>query len=259
MELKKLKYVYGPVASWRLGNSLGIDPVFKGRKVCNFDCVYCQIGRTGLLTNQRHLLVPCDEVIGEMKLLSEVPKIDYITFSGAGEPTLAANLGNMIKAVRTLRPEKIAVITNSSLINDEEVRKDLSLADFVLAKLDAPDQGIFERINRPVKSVRFDDIISGLRSFRAMCKGKLALQMMFMDANKGTASEMARIAREIDPHEVQINTPLRGGQVKPLSETDIARIEKHFEGLNIVSVYKAERKKTVPVSAPETLKRRGKI
>jgi wyosine [tRNA(Phe)-imidazoG37] synthetase (radical SAM superfamily) len=259
MELKKFKYVYGPVASWRLGNSLGIDPVFKGRKVCNFDCVYCQIGRTGFLADQRYLLVSSDEVIKELKFFSEVRDIDYITFSGAGEPTLAANLGSMIKAVRMIRREKIAVITNSSLINDEEVRKDLSLADFVLAKVDAPDQKVFEQINRPLKTIHFNDIILGLKSFRKICKGRLALQMMFTDENKGMASEMSRIAKEINPHEVQINTPLRPSSVKPLSESDMAKIERHFEGLNVVSVYNVEKRRAVPVSDPETLKRRGKI
>lgn len=237
---------------------MGIDPVFKGRKVCNFDCVYCQIGRVGLLTDERRVFVDVQEVIQELGALPPL-QIDYSTFSGAGEPTLAANLGDMIKAVKKVRKEKIAVITNSSLLSDAGVRKDLSLADCVVAKLDAPNQDIFNIVNRYTGSRSFDEIVFGLKKFKGICKGKFALQMMFIKQNKDAAKEMARIAREIGPHEIQLNTPLRPSRIEPLSESDLDQIERYFEGMKGVSVYKAGKKTATAVSDAETLKRRGKI
>jgi len=126
------KYIYGPVPSWRLGSSLGIDPLSKDGKVCSFDCLYCQLGETKFLTDERKKFVPGEEVIGELDSLPTL-KIDYITFSGMGEPTLASNLGQMIKAIKKIRKEKIAVLTNSSLMHREDVQKDLFCADFVVA------------------------------------------------------------------------------------------------------------------------------
>lgn len=258
MKARKYKYIYGPVASWRLGSSLGIDPVSNGRKVCSFDCVYCQIGKTGLLTDDRGIFISCRDILDELASLPPL-KIDYITFSGAGEPTLAANLGAMIKAVRQVRPEKIAVISNSSLFFRDDVREDLQLADFVIAKFDAPAQKIFKDINLPVRTIHIDKIVGGLKIFKRMYKGKLALQSMFIEQNRDVASDMALLAKEIDPDEIQINTPLRPCGVRPLPEPDIDKIELCFKGFKTVSVYKSGKKEVQPFSHEETLKRRGKI
>lgn len=257
MNNKKYKYIYGPVPSWRLGSSLGIDPVSKGRKICSFDCIYCQIGKTGLLTDERRTFINCSDIIDELDSLPPL-KIDYITFSGAGEPTLADNLGEMIKAIKQIRKEKIAVISNSSLFHREDVRKDLQLADFVIAKLDAPTQEILTTINQPIEIINIEHIISGIKMFKEMYKGKLALQIMFVEQNKGCAQDIARIAKEIHPDEVQINTPLRPCKVKPLPKPEIDRIESYFDGLKTISVYKTERKKISSLSDEDTLKRRGK-
>lgn len=124
------------MASWRLGSSLGIDPLSKGEKVCTFDCVYCQIGKTKLLTDKRETFVTVRDIVEELDSLPPI-EIDYITFSGTGEPTLAENLGQMMKAIKKIRNEKIAVLTNSSLMHREDVQKDLFTADLVVAKLDA--------------------------------------------------------------------------------------------------------------------------
>jgi len=258
MNQKKFKYIYGPVPSWRLGHSLGIDPVSKGRKVCSFDCVYCQIGPTGLLTDERRDFIPSQEIIAELQTLPPL-KIDYITFSGAGEPTLAANLGQMIRLIRKIRRERIAVITNSSLIDREEVQNDLMDSDFVLAKLDAPNQEIFTKVNRPFKTIEIGSIIAGIKAFRKRYKGKLALQMMFIEQNKNSAPDLACLAAEIQPDEVQINTPLRPCAVKPLSEEELTRIRDYFTGVKTLSVYDAEKTPIEPISSEDTLTRRGKV
>ncbi|HOY10767.1 MAG TPA: radical SAM protein [Candidatus Omnitrophota bacterium] len=258
MSKKNFKYIFGPVPSWRLGSSLGIDPVSKGRKVCSFDCVYCQLGKTGLFTDERMLFVPCKEVIKELESVPAL-NVDYITFSGACEPTLAENFGEMIKAVKGIRREKIAVFTNASLLSREDVREDLLPADFVIVKLDASSQEVLTAVNRPTKIIVFENIVAGIKLFRKDYKGRLALQIMFIEQNKAYAQDIARIAQEIHPDEVQINTPLRPSRVKPLSQGEIDRISRYFDGLNIVSVYKAQRRAVQPISDEETLKRRGKI
>ena len=136
------QYIFGPVHSWRLGRSLGIDPLSSKHKICNMDCIYCQLGKTTQLINERKVYVPTQDVMDE---ISRIPLhfVDYITFAGRGEPTLAKNLGEMIRGIKAIRHEKVAVLTNSSLMNLKEVRDDLMAADFVLAKLDAGDQSFF--------------------------------------------------------------------------------------------------------------------
>ncbi len=258
MGKKSYKYIYGPVPSWRLGSSLGIDPVSTGKKICSFDCPYCQVGKTEVLTDKRRVFIPVEEIIKELKLLPDL-KIDYITFSGAGEPTLAANLGQMIKEVKRVRPEKIAVLTNSSLMRREDVQKDLLLADFVIAKLDAVSKDMFELMNKPAETIKIEAIIQSIKDFKSLYKGKLALQIMFVKQNKKHASEIANVAKEIHPDEIQINTPLRPCSVKPLSKQELHEIKKNFDGLNVMSVYETEVKEVEPVSDKDTMRRRGKI
>ncbi len=258
MRKKDFKYIYGPVPSWRLGSSLGIDPISGKKKICTFDCIYCQLGKTKKLTDQRRKFIPVSEIIEELDLLPPV-QFDYITFSGTGEPTLAENLGQMIKAIKKIRNEKIAVLTNSSLLNRKDVQEDLLLADFVVAKLDAGSQSIFEIVNRPLETIKFNTILEGIKDFQGIYKGELALQMMFIGENKKYAEKIAQIAKEINPSEVQINTPLRPCGVKPLSKGELTTIKGYFEGVNNISVYEGEKKKVKPISNEDTLKRRGKI
>src|ERR1041385_6644219 len=118
------KYIYGPVYSWRLGISLGIDPISRKEKICNYDCVYCQLGPTTQWVLERQVFIPTENVIEEIGRLKDIP-LDYLTFSGRGEPTLAANLGQMIRGLKKIRREKIAVITNSSLLHSPDVQDDL--------------------------------------------------------------------------------------------------------------------------------------
>jgi len=255
---RKYKYIYGPVPSWRLGSSLGIDPISAEGKICSFDCIYCQLGKTKLLRDERKIFVPTEKIIEELNSLPPL-KIDYITFSGTGEPTLAKNLGDMIRSIKKIKNNKIAVLTNSSLIDRKDVQDDLLLADFVVAKLDASSQKTFELINKPMEKIKFRSIVQAIKNFRKIYKGRLALQSMFVEDNKIEALGIAKIAKEIRPDEMQINTPLRPCSVKPLSKTELEVIEKYFEGLKTASVYKAEKKKIRSVSDEDTLRRRGKI
>ncbi len=249
-----MKTVYGPVPSWRFGRSLGLDPVCSEKKICSFDCVYCQLGRTKIKTSQRRPYIDISKLKSELESF-EKKNIDVITFSGTGEPTLNSELGDMIGFAKRFGLP-VVVLTNSSLLDDSEVRDALSKADVVAAKLDAPNEEIFQKVNRPLEGLHFERILNGIKAFRKGFKGKLALQMMFIEHNKAYAKEMAELARGIGPDEVQIDTPLRRSAVPPLPPDEIEKIEEIFADLPVISVYKKARPEVVPVDIHETLLRR---
>ena len=167
MKKNKLKYIYGPVSSWRLGTSLGIDILSQKDKICNFDCLYCQVGKNLYYRKKRKVFISTKEIIKELKKVPKI-KIDYITFSGRGEPTLAKNLGNIIKAIKKIRKEPIAVLTNGATINRKDIRNELSIADFVAIKLDAFSQKSLNEMNKPAKGINLDNILKGLKTFKKM-------------------------------------------------------------------------------------------
>jgi wyosine [tRNA(Phe)-imidazoG37] synthetase (radical SAM superfamily) len=247
--------IYGPVPSWRLGKSLGVDLLPGDGKTCSFDCVYCQLGRTARRLTQRAGFVPLDTVQRELERVRGVAA-DYVTFAGMGEPTLASNLGEAIRLARSVLGLPVAVLTNSSLMAREDVREDLAAADVVVAKLDAPNERLFRRVNRPAVDYRLQDIVRAIGLFRAEYAGKLALEMMFVRANKGSVTEMAAMARKLSPDEVQINTPLRPCAVVPLATREIAAIRGAFGGLAVRTVYEGARPEVTPLNVSETERRR---
>jgi len=254
-----MSIIYGPVPSWRLGRPLGIDLLNRKRKTCSFNCVYCQLGRTGQVIVEPRELVSLEQLASETKLIGAV-KADYATFSGMGEPTLASNLGEAIELVRSIWDLPIAVLTNSSLMFREDVRQQLARADTVVAKLDVPNEELFAMVNRPAPGLHLDQIIDGVRWFRDKYRGKLALQVMFVEANKDYASEIAALARQISPNEVQINTPLRPCAVRPLPPKSVAKIKREFTNFeDVVTVYEARKCKVSPFDLAETLRRRPRL
>jgi len=251
--------IYGPVPSWRLGRSLGVDLLPTGGKTCSFNCIYCQLGKTTKFTTERTEFVSLAQLAEELKEIKGIAA-DYVTFSGMGEPTLASNLGQAIELAKSILPLPVAVLTNSSLISREDVRHNLAKADVVVAKIDAHSQELFTQINRPVAGLLFGDIVEGIKLFRREFKGKLCLQIMFVEANKIFASEIAKVASSLSPDEVQIDTPLRPCTVEPLTPPQMASVKGHFANLeNVVTVYEAPRPKVTPLNLSETLRRRPKL
>ena len=251
--------LYGPVSSWRLGRSLGVDLVSTTGKTCSFDCIYCQLGRTVHPLVRRREFESMSHLAQELETVKNLV-VDYVTFSGVAEPTLASNLGQAIELVKSILGSPVAVLTNSSLMPREDVRCELGQADVVVVKVDAPNEELFRRINRPKIKSTLDEILQAIRLFRSEYQGKLALQMMFVEANRDCASEMARIAEELSPDEVQINTPLRPCAVKPLTPEEIVAIRQEFAGLKgVVTVYEALRPAVTPLNLEETLRRRPEL
>ena len=258
--MSQYKYIYGPVSSWRLGRSLGVDPISQDKKYCTFDCVYCQLGRNGSLGEERKVFVETQLILDEIKKVPDLT-IDYITFSGTGEPTLAKNLGELIGAIKEIRTEKIAVLTNSSLLNRKDVREELSMADFVIAKLDAPSKEVFDQVNNPASGITFKKTLEGIKEFKQGYRGRLGLQVMFVDSNIESAPSIAALTKDIDPDEVQINTPLRHSDSGALSKVEIERVKSSFldePGLaaEIITVYESEHTRVTPLDKAGVIKRR---
>ncbi len=251
--------IYGPVPSWRLGKSLGVDLLSMPGKTCNFSCVYCQLGKTINFTTERR------EFVSTAKLPEELEKVkgiaaDYVTFSGTGEPTLASNLGRAIEMAKSVLHLPVAVLTNSALMSREDVRRDLAKANVVVAKLDAHNQELFEQVNKPAADIELSDVIEGMKLFKNKFAGRLCLQIMFIEANKDFAPEIAEVAEDLLPDEVQLNTPLRPCAVKPLTTSQMAAIKDNFRNLsNVVTVYEASRPEVKPLNLKETLRRRPKL
>ncbi len=206
-------YVFGPVPSRRLGQSLGVDPV--PLKTCNWNCVYCQLGRSRPLTNDRKDYVPVDEIIAQVRGTLDRHKtgeIDWVTFVGSGETTLHAGLGPMIRQVKSLTPLPVAVITNGSLLYLPEVRQALAPADAVLPTLDAGNDSLYRKINRPHPQITFERIKEGLIAFRKEYLGKLWVEVMLVRGLNDTEPalrEIAEILERVKPDEVHIIQPTR--------------------------------------------------
>jgi len=253
-----MKIVYGPVSSWRLGRSLGVDLICLKDKICSFDCIYCQLGKPYKKTAQRDTFVSINDMKRELIDALKATAPDVITFSGTGEPTLAENMDLAIKTIRKISKVPLAVLTNSSLLNRKDIRITLSKLDIVVAKLDASNEELFHRINHPADNITFIDTIEGIKKFKKIFTGRLALQIMFMYDNIQYAEEIAKLANDIKPEEVQINTPLRQCPIKPLTEKQLGHIQEKFRniGLNTISVYTSKKPKTTPLDKMELIKRR---
>lgn len=206
-----MKYIYGPVPSRRLGFSLGVDII--PYKVCTLDCIYCQLGKTAHQVVRRQTYFRADDVLEELgDFLSKNPHIDFITFSGSGEPTLNSELGVMIKKLKSMSSIPVAVLTNGTLLSMEDAREDLMGADVVLPSLDAASQHVFKRINRPHESLEIAKIINGLKNFRNMYKGQIWLEIMLVRGVNDNRDELLRIKEsllQIRPDKVHLNTVIR--------------------------------------------------
>jgi len=229
-------YLYGPVPSWRLGRSLGVDII--PFKTCSFNCIYCELGRTTDLTVDRKEYVSAATIIEELKsfLAKRNKIIDYITLSGSGEPTLNSMIGEMVKEIKKLTDIPVAILTNSFLLNREEVRRELRKADVVLPSLDVVSQSMFECLNRPHPSLKIKEIIEGLKEFRKEFRNKIWLEVLLVRGiNDGgeVIQKLAQVIEKIGPDKVQLNTVVRPPaeeEVFPLSQKELCSIEKELPG-----------------------------
>ncbi|MCU0586692.1 MAG: radical SAM protein [Syntrophobacteraceae bacterium] len=243
--------IFGPVPSRRLGRSLGIDVI--PPKTCSFDCIYCESGRTTLLTMERQLFLPPESVFEDLRrhCADHPGAADILTLSSAGEPTLYAALGDLLAMIKHGFPDlPLAVITNGSLLWDPSVRHDLKHADLVIPSLDAVTPAIFERINRPCEGVTMDLVLEGLHAFRREYRGRLHMEILLVAGHNDLPTEIRKLARVMEtirPDAVELNTVVRPPAlpgVAGLSETEMERARSLFAGSNTTIVGSYHGKKT---------------
>lgn len=245
------KYLFGPVPSRRLGMSLGIDLVPK--KVCSLDCVYCEVGKTTKLTSNRMEYVKFDKVIAELQqFMSNNPKIDYITFSGSGEPTLNNRIGDVLNFVKQNYPDlKTAVLTNGTLFSDQKLRNELLKADVILPSLDAASQFAFEKINCPNSTLTIETYIKGLIDLRKEYKGSIWLEIFFLKDYNDSKEELDLLKKailKINPDSIQLNTLDRPGTVSgliPLPKNELQEIIDYWHLPNIEIIASATQRTVV--------------
>jgi wyosine [tRNA(Phe)-imidazoG37] synthetase (radical SAM superfamily) len=242
--MKTFRHLYGPVPSRRLGRSLGIDLV--PHKVCSYDCIYCQIGETTEKTLLREEYIPSQEVLGELKtfLSKNGSSVDHISLSGSGEPTLHSKIRLVIEGIKEMTLIPVAVLTNGSLLYEEEVRKDLIGADIVLPSLDAASSETFMRINRPYKGLSVEKVIEGMVEFRKGYKGQIWLEILFCKGVNDSRSELLQMKKGVDriqPDLIHLNTVVRPPSEQsaiPLGLREMEEIRAFFgERASIISEF----------------------
>jgi len=223
-------HVFGPVPSRRLGQSLGIDPI--PLKTCNWNCVYCQLGRSRPVVNERKVYVPAADLLEEVRRhLAAIPgeKLDYVTIVGSGEPTLNSELGALVEGLKALAAAPVAVITNGALFFLPEVRQGLLQADVVLPSLDAGDADMYRKLNRPHPGVPYEKVIEGLVQFREEYHGRYWMEVMLIEGLNDSEASLHAIAAQLErirPDVVHISLPTRPPVepwVKPAGEESIMR------------------------------------
>ena len=214
MQRIKTKAVFGPVPSRRLGVSLGVDLL--PYKTCSMDCVYCECGATTCLTSERKEYFPTASVIAEIdEVLAAGRKIDYLTFSGVGEPTLHSGIGAIIEHVRQHWPDlKICLLTNGTLLGSPELQKELRHLDLIVPSLDGSCEEEFRLINRPAPGVTLASVRDAILSFRKTNSCPMWLEIFIVPGVNDSPESAARfrdLAAQISPDKVQLNSLDRPG------------------------------------------------
>jgi len=207
-------YVFGPVKSSRLGISLGVDLL--GKKICSFDCLYCEVGKTVHKTIQRSTYVDPDQILNELErwFAHLHIKPEVITFGGKGEPTLHAELGFLAREVKKRLAYPLALLTNSSLLREEQVLDELEYFDFILPSLDTVIEKEFLRLNRPVQGLSVEQIKQGLLKLKKIFRGKVYLEILLVPQINTSWQNKAGLKEFVDklnPDRVDVVTITRPG------------------------------------------------
>jgi len=236
--MENYKYIYGPVPSRRLGLSLGVSPI--PSRTCNYSCIYCQLGRTKHLTNERKNFFSVDDIIAELEdYIKSNAKYDIITIVGEGEPTLFSQLGLLISKIKSISNVPVAVITNGALLSDENVRRELLGTDFVLPSIDASSVEMFKEINRPHGKIKFETVVNGLIDFSKEFEGKIFIETMLI---KGVNDQVAQlkalknILNKIDYDRLYINTTVRPPAEKQVEEPSLEALTNAVDILKGISI-----------------------
>ena len=242
--MKKYKHLFGPVSSRRLGQSLGVDLI--PFKTCSLNCVYCECGLTTNLTSETAEYVPTEEVIAELDaLLSTNPKLDFVTFSGNGEPTLHSGLLKIAAHIKEKYPQyKICLITNSTMLTSSEFMSNIlnngqSTIDVIMPSLDAISQEVYEKIDQPEASIQAKAVTQALVEFSKQFKGQIWLEIFILPGVNDTAEELNNFQKALKEMRVDkillncLDRPAPYDWVKPATESQMQAVKDFFDQQNI--------------------------
>ena len=245
-----MKYLFGPVNSRRLGLSQGIDLI--PSKVCNFNCIYCEVGPTVRLTCERQEYFPTDDIIAEIDSLLNDPgaaALDIFTVTASGEPTLHSGMGKVIRHIKGKTSKPVAVLTNGSTFHLDDVRRELMAADLVIPSLDSARPESYRRINRPAPCAVLDDIIDGLTRFTSEFPGEVWLEILLAKGINDSEEDIAALVEavaKINPSRVQLNTVVRPpleSFAHPLTRDELETIAKRFTGrIEIIAAFSSRKR-----------------
>ena len=236
MQNCNLKYVFGPVASRRLGRSLGVDLVRP--KICSLNCIYCEAGVTTDLTLKRAEYVDAEVVLSELETFFSVNNapVDWITFSGAGEPLLNSRFGYVASEIKRRFPQyRICLLTNALALSDVNVWSELDCVDLVIPSLDGSNAEEFEAINRPADGFEFADFCEKLIAFSQQFRNDIVLELFIVPGVNDSDESIERfcsIIRRMKVSKVQLNTIDRPGveaDLVPSSSENTKRFIDRFE------------------------------
>jgi len=234
-----MNHIFGPVNSRRLGRSLGIDIL--PRKICNFDCIYCEVGPTTKLVCERKEYVPTESILAEVEEYFADPgaaaRVDVVTVTASGEPTLHSGLGRIIRFLKDKTGKPVAVLTNGTNLWDTEVVEALSQADVVIPSLDTVLSTSFRKLNRPAGCVDLDEMIEGLVQFSRQYEGELWLEILLakgMNDSEDDISALMEVVRRMKLSRVQLNTVARPPHEKFAHPVEQERLKAIAERLSTV-------------------------
>jgi len=233
--------IFGPVKSRRLGVSLGINLVPVNRKICTFNCIYCECG----WTNDRHLPTEgfptrkllaqsLETKLAELRRSELLP--DALTYAGNGEPTLHPEFAGIIDDTIRIRDEyspdsKVVVLSNATLAHKDGIKEALSRADRNILKLDTGIDETFHLLNQPPASITLDDIIHNLKLFDR----NLIIQTLFIrgshqgriidNTTEEELNALLVLYNEIRPAEVQAYTIARDTPINSLSKVSVEELQ----------------------------------
>jgi len=245
------KHIFGPVPSRRLGISLGIDII--PYKTCTLDCLYCECGRTTNHTADRRSFFSTEDLMSEFKeFLKTGDHLDYITFSGSGEPTLNSDIGYLIKEIKKLTRTPVAVLTNGTLFHLPEVQNNLMDSDLILPSLDAVSEDVFRKLNRPASGITTEKMINGLQSFSRKYKGEIWLEVFISRGINDSEDELEKIREVIEqirPAKVQLNSldrPPAYNEAEPAGHDLLETIVKKWAGLPVEIITRVKKREEIP-------------
>ena len=252
-----MKYVFGPVSSKRLGQSLGVDLL--PPKSCTWNCVYCQLGKTRKFVTERQEFFAREEILDEIRQALTVNKgLDWITFVGSGETMLYKGIGWLIGEVKKMTDIPVAVITNGSLFYLPEVRAELLQADAVLPSLNAGSEALHTKIDRPAAGLTFSQHVEGLVAFRKEYKGQLWIEVMLLGGVNDfdeALRDLAVVLKQINPDMVHLVLPTRPAPEQEILLPSDERIERAIAILSEVTTVVHPLKGNMDLrSAPDLIK-----